>query len=76
MDLDPKTVAEELTKAVESTQLVDISNIEKFDNLELLQLLYGTLDGGDTMPSQQRNRFRALYWEIFDRLVEQIILFY
>jgi len=70
MDLDPKTVAEELTKAVESTQLVDISNIEKFDNLELLQLLYGTLDGGDTMPSQQRNRFRALYWEIFDRLVE------
>jgi len=70
MDLDPKTVAEELTKAVESTQLVDISNIEKFDNLELLQLLYGTLNGGDTMPSQQRNRFRALYWEIFDRLVE------
>jgi len=70
MNLDPKTVAEELTKAVESTQLVDISNIEKFDNLELLQLLYGTLDGGDTMPSQQRNRFRALYWEIFDRLVE------
>jgi len=70
MNLDPKTVAEELTKAVESTQLVDISNIEKFDNLELLQLLYGTLNGGDTMPSQQRNRFRALYWEIFDRLVE------
>jgi len=39
----------------------------KLDNFELMTHLYQILKGGDELPQPQKDQFRAVYWEIYDR---------
>ena len=70
MQIDPQTLAEELTKSLTPINLKNIDSMDQYTNLDLMQLLYGCVDGADNMPKVQRERFRKIYWEIFDRFAE------
>lgn len=70
MQIDPQTLAEELDKTLTSNNLKDIASMDQYDNCDLMQLLYGCVDGADNMPKIQRERFRKIYWEIFNRFAE------
>jgi len=70
MQIDPQTLAEELDKTLTPINLKDINNMDQYNNCDLMQLLYGCVDGADNMPKPQRERFRKIYWEIFNRFAE------
>ncbi len=70
MQLDLDTFYKEVNKSVTKLNLEQVENLDQYDNCDLMQLLYACLGGGDHMPQQQQERFRKLYWEIFDRFAE------
>lgn len=47
-------------------------SIDQLDNFELMQELYYCVKGGDDMPSDTRDEFRLLYWELYDRVLPPV----
>ena len=47
------------------------TEISTLDRFGLITRLYQILKGGDTMPEPQQSQFREVYWEIYDRFLEE-----
>ena len=44
--------------------------VRRMDNFDLIQQLYYVCKGGDEMPTKQATAFRLIYWELYNRFLD------